>query len=131
MKLQEETSARDSAARALWLLGWSAWAMLGWVILGFVSSVPDVQAKLSAVETVPVARFALGSILLLVFLTALALWIAAIWHVAKYPRTSSTSRVLLIAALIFFNFVGGFFYYFLYAWWLPSSTQLHEEVDAP
>ena len=104
----------------------SAWAMLAWVVVGMISTVPDVDKKLTAIDANPAVHMSVIAFLIIVLLTALSLWASAIWYTALVTRgnRNETTRRLILALLILGNWVAAFFYYFAYVHWrsLPSTV---------
>ena len=103
----------------------SAWAMLAWIVVGMISTVPNVDKKLNAIESNPTIHLSVIAFLVIVLLTALSLWASAIWYTAIVTRgtRNETARRLTLALLIFGNWVAAFFYYFAYVYWrsLPKT----------
>jgi hypothetical protein len=96
------------------LLKISAWAMLGAVAIGYVSTVPAVNAYLDELQASTLGKWLISLVLLLVAADALLLWISAV----SYAWASRTARGLprwpVVVVLVIGNFVSAFFYYFLF-----------------
>jgi type VI protein secretion system component VasK len=98
--------------------------MLGWVALGYLDTWSVANTKLTAAEQNPVVHGAVVTVLLLVGLTAIAVWVGAVWYAVADTKFAGARKALLITVLVWGNFVGGLFYYFLYVLWQahPKSS---------
>jgi hypothetical protein len=104
------------------LLGIGAWVLLAAVALGFLTSIPTVDATLDRASGALLVRLVMAVILTVVGAAAIATWAGAVWHARVTQQSSKAGRRALLALLVLGNFVAGFFYYFGYVYWARSST---------
>lgn len=121
--MTELSTTANRADQARKVLSYAAWAMLLWVVVGYLSTVPAIDAALTAAEVIPAVRVAVGAFLIVVLVTALTLWGAALWHAISDPQRHLLPRVPLILLLTFGNFVAAFFYYFVFVRRLPRHAR--------
>jgi|SRR5690349_2342991 len=104
------------------VLAIAAWVMLAWVILGYATTIPSVDRRLTGLEQTGFGRALEGLVFIVVGLTALVLWGAAVWHALSNRQSRSFKRTVLIVVLVAGNFVAGFFYYFLHVVWQRAAS---------
>jgi len=116
--------------RARQVLSVAAWAMLGWVALGYVSTIPAVDRWLTVFERTGVGRVSEGLFLVVLGLTGITLWVAAIWEALTSMPKGSVRRPFLLVVLVAGNFVAAFFYYFLHVFWRPEPRLERRQKSA-
>jgi hypothetical protein len=115
----------DKIRAARRLLAVCAWALLGWVAIGYTSTIPLIDCWLTATEAGGVGRVAVTGVLCLFALTAFVLWYAAVRYAwLRHPDKGRAPVIWLIAWLIVGNIVAAFFYYFLSVVWRPREAPL-------
>lgn len=107
----------DRCLTARRLFAIASWAMLGWLVVAFVSEVPSIEAQLGVADQTPMGHAAIAAGLIAVGLTMVAEWLTAVWYAIAEARAQRTTRPFLVAFLVWANFPGAFFYYFLYVLW--------------
>ena len=107
--------------RSRTLLAVGAWALVAAIALGFLTSIPSVDAAIDSASNATWVKVLEGLVLLLVGGAALAAWVGALWHAAVTHRLG-VGRWVLIVVLVFGNFVASFFYYFGYVYWSQSGA---------
>ena len=112
-------SEPQAVGRTTRLFSKSAWIVLAFIILGYLSLMPQVTAALEDLGQHAIGRFVLGVMLAGFIIAALLLWGSAIRYARSSPETISRSTTT--ALLILTNFVGAFFYYWLSVHWRRST----------
>ncbi len=114
-------SDRIRAARTL--LAVSAWALLVWIIVGYISTIPSIDHWLTAWEEAGAGRAVVTGVLCLFALTGFVLWYAAVRYAwLRHPDKRQAPVIWLIVWLLIGNIVAGFFYYFLSVVWRRQET---------
>lgn len=113
-------SNQDHVSRRI--LSFASWTLVGWIVVGYLSTVPSIDSRLTIAESQPIVRSTVAVFLAVLTLTALVTWVAALWYAFSDTAHHHVPRVLLIAVLVFSNFVGAFFYYFLFVHWQPHRA---------
>jgi hypothetical protein len=110
--------------RARRLLATSAWLMVVWVAVGYVSTIPAVDRFLSATEHTSKGAALEQVGLSLLVLTGLVMWGAAVRHAWLKQQDRAHARfVWLITLLVVGSFVASFFYYFAWVMWRPDNAE--------
>jgi hypothetical protein len=111
----------DQVNRARRLLAIGAWTMLGWVVIGFIITIPSVDRALLQIEEMPWSAPVITLAFLSLGITGVVLWYAAVRLAILTKQGSSAKRFAMIVILLVGNFVSAFFYYFAYVLWHSSS----------
>lgn len=112
---------RDTTDKARTILAFAAWALVAWMVVGYLSLIPKFDAWLTMMETSAWVRVMVAACLVAAGVTAITLWVAAVWHAATDQQRHAVPRPLLIGTLLFGNVAAAFFYYFLFVHWQPRS----------
>jgi len=107
--------------RSRTLLAVGAWALLVAIAVGFLTTIPSVDAAIDKASAAISARLLTGLVLFLTGAAALATWVGALWYAAVNHRPGA-GRWALFALLGFGNFVASFFYYFGYVYWSRAAA---------
>jgi hypothetical protein len=121
------TNGGSGNARAI--LGFASWALVAWIVVGYLSIIPQFDAWLSAMEASAWMRVIVASCLIAAGVTALTAWTAAVWHAASDQQRHGIPRFVLIGTLLFGNVAAAFFYYFLFVRW-QSRPRDREPADS-
>ncbi len=81
--------------RARKLLGSGAWVLLAAVALGFLTSIPTVEAAIDRASGTFFVRLVIAGILTVVGAAAIATWAGALWY-ARVTKASSTTSAMCI-----------------------------------
>jgi hypothetical protein len=119
-----------SVRRSTCLFAWSALVVLLLIPVGWLISVPRVDAWLDSATTHLPGQLLIGALLLTLFVSTMLLWISAIWYARVSPDVI-LPRNLVTAILVVTFFVGAFFYYWFAVHWRSGTKRIVDVMQNP
>lgn len=118
------TAVPNRLENARRLLALSAWLMVLWIAIGFVSTIPAVDRFLTGAEQSNAGGLLVRVGLALIGLTALVMWAAALRYAWLRQREAGAARSFWpLVVLVVGSFVASFLYYFGWVLWKPSVSR--------
>jgi hypothetical protein len=115
------TTGSGTVEKAYAFMAASAWLFLSLLVLATIVSFPPLDRLVTDPGREPTA---IGSALtILAGISALCLWVGALWHAVADPRKQPVHRILVLVVLVFINVAAAFFYYFVYALWVHRTQK--------
>lgn len=116
-------ATNGATGKARTILAITSWALVTWIVVGYLSIIPQFDAWLTGMEASAWVRVMVAACLITAGVTALTAWAAAVWHAASDQQRHVVPRPVLVGTLLFGNVAAAFFYYFLFVHWQPRPPR--------